>query len=78
VLIPKGPYADSNCVKPGLAAALSGLLSARAFAVAFRTVVTGSNVVFVLILVLGLTGVAKPTLPIEGRRTISAGPHAAA
>jgi hypothetical protein len=63
---------------PGLAAVLAGLLSARAVAVAFPTAVAGSNVVFVLILVLGLTWVAKNTLPIEGSSTISAGPHAAA
>jgi hypothetical protein len=78
VLSRKGCMRMRTASSPGLAAALSGLLSARAFAVTLLTAVTGSNVVFVLILVLGLTWVTKNTVPIVGSGTISAGPHAAA
>ena len=74
----KGSMRIRTASSPGLAAAVSGLLSARACAVAFPTAVTGSNVVFVLILVLGFTWVAKNTVLIEGSRTIPAGPHATA
>ena len=45
----------------GLATALAGLLIAGAFAIAFPAAVTGSNVVLVLILVLGLAWVGKNT-----------------
>jgi hypothetical protein len=78
VLSRKGCMRIRTASSPGLAGAWSGLLSARAFAVAFPTAVTGSNVAFVLILVRGLTWVAKNTIPIVGSRTISAGRHAAA
>jgi hypothetical protein len=78
VLSRKGCMRIRTASSSGLAAALSGLLSALAGAVAFPTAVTGSNVVFVLILVLALTWVAKNTVPIDLSRTLSGGPHAAA
>ena len=64
---PNGAYAEGGSMwiqtprTAGLVTTLSGLLIAGAFAVAFPTVVTGSNVVLVLIFVLGLAWVAKNT-----------------